>query len=80
MSLLYAVIIGIVAGWLAGLIVKGRGFGMLGDLIVGVVGAIVGSFVFSVLGIDTYGLTGQLVMSVIGAVLFLALVKVVKHA
>jgi uncharacterized membrane protein YeaQ/YmgE (transglycosylase-associated protein family) len=80
MSLLYAIVIGIVAGWLAGLIVKGRGFGMVGDLIVGIVGAVVGSFVFDILGITTYGLTGTLVMSVIGAVLFLALVKVLKHA
>lgn len=80
MSLLYAIIIGIVAGWLAGVIMKGRGFGMIGDLIVGIVGAVIGSFVFDVLNIQAYGLLGTLAMATLGAVLFLAIVKTVKHA
>ncbi len=80
MSILYAVIIGIIAGWLAGIVVKGRGFGMLGDLVVGIVGAVLGSLVFNVLGIDAYGSFGPLITAFIGAVLFLSLVKAMKHA
>ena len=80
MSILYAVIIGIIAGWLAGLVVKGRGFGMVGDLVVGIVGAVVGSFIFDVLGINAYGSFGPLITAFIGAVLFLTLVKALKHA
>jgi hypothetical protein len=44
--LLWVVVIGILAGWIAGKIMKGRGFGVLGDLVVGIVGALIGSFVF----------------------------------
>jgi len=80
MSILYAVIIGILAGWLAGLVMKGRGFGMIGNLVVGIVGAVIGSLVFSALGIDAYGAFGPLITAFFGAVLFLALVKAVKHA
>jgi len=80
MGLLYAVIIGIIAGWLAGLVVKGRGFGMIGDLVVGIVGAVIGSLVFGALGIDAYGALGPLITAFIGAVLFLSLVKAMKHA
>lgn len=80
MSILYAVIIGIIAGWLAGLVVKGRGFGMLGDLVVGIVGAIVGSLSFGILGISADGTFGPLITAFIGAVLFLSLVKAMKHA
>lgn len=80
MDILYAVIIGIIAGWLAGLVVKGRGFGMIGDLVVGIIGAVFGSLIFGVLGIDAYGSMGPLITAFIGAVLFLALVKAMKHA
>ena len=80
MDILYAVLIGIIAGWLAGLVVKGRGFGMIGDLVVGIIGAVFGSLIFGVLNIDAYGSFGPLITAFIGAVLFLALVKALKHA
>lgn len=80
MSILYAVIIGIIAGWFAGLVVKGRGFGVLGNLVVGIIGAVIGSWVFGILGINAYGSFGPLITAFIGAVLFLALVKAMKHA
>lgn len=80
MSILYAVIIGIIAGWLAGLFVKGRGFGILGNLVVGIIGAVIGSWVFGALGINAYGSFGPLITAFIGAVLFLALVKAIKRS
>ncbi|MBP9850797.1 MAG: GlsB/YeaQ/YmgE family stress response membrane protein [Candidatus Peribacteraceae bacterium] len=80
MDILYAVLIGIIAGWLAGLVVKGRGFGMIGDLVVGIIGAVFGSLIFGVLNIDAYGSFGPLLTAFIGAVLFLTLVKALKHA
>lgn len=70
-SVIWFLVIGVVAGWLAGQISKGGGFGLWGDLIVGVIGALVGGFVFSLLGISAYGLIGSLVTSTIGAVIFL---------
>jgi len=80
MNLLWAIIIGILAGWLAGVFVRGGGFGLIGNLIVGVIGAVVGVFLFDVLDISAYGTLGSFVMMVIGAVAFLLLIRVIKRA
>ena len=69
------IIIGIIAGWLAGQISSGRGFGLWGDLAVGVVGAVLGGFIFRLIGITAYGLIGSLITSTIGAILVLWLVR-----
>jgi len=79
-NVLWVLLIGLIAGWLAGLVMKGRGFGLVGDTIVGVVGAIVGSWLFHTLGLAVYGTIGALVTALIGAVVFLGLVSLVKHA
>ena len=78
--LIWVVVIGLLAGWLAGLITKGGGFGILGDLIVGVIGSLLGSFVFGVLGIYAESLVGRLLLSVIGAVLLLYLIRFIRRA
>lgn len=80
MQILWTIIIGILAGWIAGVLVKGRGFGLIGDLIVGIIGSFVGSFLFTALGLTAYGDFGSFVMMVIGAVAFLAVIKMIKHA
>jgi len=67
------VIIGLLAGFLAGAVVKGHGFGLLGNLIVGVIGALLGGFVFGLLGISFGGLIGNLICAFLGAVLLLFL-------
>lgn len=69
--MLWFLIIGLVAGWLAGLFSRGRGFGLWGDLITGVIGAYVGGFLFNLLGISAYGMIGSIIVSTIGAVIFL---------
>jgi len=66
MGFLWEIIIGILAGFLAGKIVKGSGMGILVDLIVGIVGSILGGWVFGLLGLAAYGLIGQLVMATVG--------------
>ncbi len=71
MSLLWFLIIGALAGWIAGELTKGHGFGLVGDLVIGVIGAVIGGYAFSLLGISTYGLVGDLILSVIGAVALL---------
>ena len=58
--LLWFLLIGLAAGWLAGQILKGGGFGLWGDLIVGVIGALLGGFLFGLLGISAGGLLGSL--------------------
>ena len=80
MALLWFLLIGLCAGWLAGMIMKGGGYGLAGDLIVGVIGALLGGFLFAVLGIAAYGLLGRLVMAVVGAIVLIVLLRVLKRA
>ena len=71
MTFIWFLLIGILSGWIAGELTRGSGFGLMGNLIVGVLGALVGGFLFDVLGVSAYGLTGRLVLSVIGAIILL---------
>jgi uncharacterized membrane protein YeaQ/YmgE (transglycosylase-associated protein family) len=74
-------IIGAVAGWLAGLLVKGGGFGLIVDIIVGIVGAFIGGWLASTLGISIGGgLIGSIVIAVIGAVILLFVIRLFKRA
>ncbi len=78
MWLLWTIIIGILAGFLAGKIVKGHGMGTLMDLLVGIVGSVLGGWIFTLLGLAAYGLIGQLVMATVGAVVLLLIVRAIK--
>jgi uncharacterized membrane protein YeaQ/YmgE (transglycosylase-associated protein family) len=78
MWLLWTIIIGILAGFLAGKIVKGQGMGTLMDLLVGIVGSVLGGWIFTLLGLAAYGLIGQLVMATVGAVVLLLIVRAIK--
>jgi len=81
MSLLYFLVVGLVAGWLAGVLVKGGGFGVVGDLVVGVIGAVLGGWLFSTLGASAGGgLLGSIVVATIGAVVLLVIVRLIKRA
>ena len=81
MSLLYFLVVGLVAGWLAGVLVKGGGFGLVGDLVIGVVGAVLGGWLFSTLGASAGGgLLGSIVVATIGAVVLLIIVRLIKRA
>lgn len=79
MFLLWTILIGIFAGFLAGHVVRGRGFGVLMDLIVGIVGSILGGWLFSLVGLAAYGLIGRLFTAFIGAVILLWLVRAIKR-
>lgn len=78
MDFVWFLLIGLVAGWLAGRLMKRKSTGLVGDLIVGVVGALLGGFVFSVLGLKATGLVGSLVTATVGAVLFIVLLRYLK--
>jgi uncharacterized membrane protein YeaQ/YmgE (transglycosylase-associated protein family) len=73
--LLWQIAIGILAGWLAGKIMRGRGYGVLLDLVLGIVGSLIGGFVFGLLGLHAYGLIGSIVVATAGAVILLFLVR-----
>ena len=78
MYLITQILIGILAGWLAGKIMRGRGFGLLGDLIVGIIGSLLGGFVFGLLGLYAYGLIGSIVIATAGAVMLLYLIRHIR--
>jgi uncharacterized membrane protein YeaQ/YmgE (transglycosylase-associated protein family) len=78
-SLLVILFVGLIAGWLAGKIVRGTGFGIVGDIIVGVAGAFVASWLFPRLGIHLgTGLVREIIYSAIGAVLLLLIVRLIR--
>jgi uncharacterized membrane protein YeaQ/YmgE (transglycosylase-associated protein family) len=81
MQFLWFVLIGLVAGWLAGLLVKGGGFGAVGDIIVGIIGALIGGFLFSSLGVSSGGsLVGAIIVATIGAIVLIFLLRLLKRA
>ncbi len=79
-SLLIFLAIGAVAGWLAGVILKGGGFGLLVNIVVGILGAMVGGFAFGLLGISAGGILGSIITATVGAVLLLVIVGLIKKA
>ncbi len=79
-ALIIVLVIGAIAGWLAGVVMKGRGFGLLGDIVIGIVGAFLGSFLLGLVGIAFYGLFGVLLTAFIGAVVLLLLARLIKKA
>ncbi len=80
MGFLWFILIGLAAGWLAGRVMRGSSFGAVGDIAVGVVGALIGGFLFRTLGLSLRGgLLGSLVVATIGAVLLLYLLRVVER-
>ena len=80
MELLVFLIVGAVAGWLAGQIVKGGGYGLIGDIIVGIVGAYIAGFLFPRLGISLgAGIVGEIISAAIGAIILLVVIRAVKR-
>jgi uncharacterized membrane protein YeaQ/YmgE (transglycosylase-associated protein family) len=79
MELVWFILIGLCAGWLAGQLTKGSGFGLVGNAVVGVIGALLGGFAFRLVGLAAYGLLGQLIVSTVGAILLLALLRFVRR-
>ena len=80
-GLLYWVVVGLIAGWLAGVVMKGGGYGIVVDIVLGMLGAIVGGWIFSVLGIGAAGgLIGGIIVAFIGAVALVAVTRALKSA
>jgi uncharacterized membrane protein YeaQ/YmgE (transglycosylase-associated protein family) len=78
MSLTYLIeilLIGLIAGWLAGKVMRGRGYGVLIDIVVGIIGSFLGGFVFGILGIYAGSLIGRIIVAFIGAVILIWIVR-----
>ncbi len=74
-TLLIWIIIGLIAGWLAGLVMRGGGYGLVGDIVIGIVGAIIGGLLFGMLGLGATGIVGEIIVAFIGAVILIALLR-----
>jgi len=74
------VVIGLVAGWLAGLVMKGGGYGIVVDIIVGLIGALIGGFIFGLLVHGDVGFWGSMVVAFVGACILVAIVRAVAPA
>ena len=74
MNILVFLLVGLISGWIAGKLIEGHGFGALGDIVVGIIGAFVGGFVFGSMGVEAFGFWGSVAMSVVGAAVFLVIV------
>jgi len=79
-NLLWFLLVGLAAGWLAGKVMKGSGYGLIGDLIIGVVGAFLGGWIFGLLHISAGGVIGLLVTAFVGALVLVWLLRAIKRA
>ena len=75
MSILYFALVGLAAGWLAGKVMQSNKSGLVTDLIVGVIGAVLGGFLFGLLGLSAVGMIGDLVTAFVGAIVLIFLLR-----
>jgi uncharacterized membrane protein YeaQ/YmgE (transglycosylase-associated protein family) len=81
MSLLVFLLVGAIAGWLAGLIVRGFGFGLIGNIVVGIIGALVAGYLFPRLGVGLpAGMIGEILSAAVGAVIVLVIIGLIRRA
>jgi uncharacterized membrane protein YeaQ/YmgE (transglycosylase-associated protein family) len=81
MGFLEWIIVGLIAGWLAGTVMKGGGYGILVDIILGILGGVLGGWLFGLLGIwPAGGIIGSIIVAFVGAVILVAITRVIKRA
>lgn len=81
MGFLYWIIVGLIAGWLAGVVMKGGGYGVLMDIVLGIVGGVVGGWLFGALGLASGGgLVGSIIVAFVGAVVLVAITRMLRRA
>jgi uncharacterized membrane protein YeaQ/YmgE (transglycosylase-associated protein family) len=79
-GLIWWIVVGLIAGFLAGKVMKGGGFGVVMDIVVGIAGAILGGWLFGLIGIQAGGLIGSIVVAFVGAVILIWIVRQLKKA
>jgi uncharacterized membrane protein YeaQ/YmgE (transglycosylase-associated protein family) len=80
MGLISWIVVGLIAGWLAGKVMKGGGYGVVVDIVLGILGGIVGGWVFGVLGLHAGGLIGSIIVAFVGAVILVWIARKLKKA
>jgi len=79
-GLIWWIIVGLIAGWAAGKIMKGGGYGAVMDIVLGIVGAVVGGWLMSLVGLQAGGLIGTIIVAIIGAVILIWIARMLKKA
>lgn len=74
------IVVGLIAGWAAGKIMKGGGYGVVMDIVLGIIGAVVGGWLVGVLGITAVGFIGTIIVAIIGAVVLIWITRMLKRA
>jgi uncharacterized membrane protein YeaQ/YmgE (transglycosylase-associated protein family) len=81
MGFLAWIVVGLIAGWLAGQVMKGGGYGVLVDIILGILGGVLGGWIFGLLGIGQgSGMIGSIIVAFIGAVILVGITRLIKRA
>lgn len=80
MYILIWIVSGIIAGWLTGLIMRGRGFGLVGDLVIGLLGGLVGGFLARAFGLAPASWLGQIIVAVVGGIVLVAIIRALRRA
>jgi uncharacterized membrane protein YeaQ/YmgE (transglycosylase-associated protein family) len=79
-GILWWLIVGLIAGWLAGQVMKGGGYGVLADIVLGILGGVLGGYIFSRMGMGATSTLGSIIVAFIGAVILVGLTRLVKRA
>ena len=81
MGILVWIVVGLIAGWLAGQVMKGGGYGLVADIILGLLGGVLGGWIFEKLGVSTGdGMVGSIIVAFIGAVILVGITRLLKRA
>jgi uncharacterized membrane protein YeaQ/YmgE (transglycosylase-associated protein family) len=70
--------VGLIAGWVTGVVFRGRGYGVVADIILGIVGAVIGAFLFGQLGISAYGFVGRVAVAAVGTIVLVGFVHLLR--
>jgi uncharacterized membrane protein YeaQ/YmgE (transglycosylase-associated protein family) len=80
LHLIWWILVGLIAGWATGKIMKGSGYGTLGDIVLGIVGAVVGGWIMGLLGFSGGGTIYTILVAILGAVILVWIIRKVKRA
>lgn len=79
-DIVWLLLIGLIAGWLAGQLMKGGGYGVVGDIVVGILGSFIGGYIFRALGLSASGVLGTIIVATIGAMVLVFLLRALRRA
>jgi uncharacterized membrane protein YeaQ/YmgE (transglycosylase-associated protein family) len=79
-GIIWWIVVGLIAGWLAGQVMKGGGYGVLADIVLGILGGVLGGWLFGKMGITAGGTIGSIVVAFVGAVILVGLTRLLKRA